>query len=95
MSYEVELSSKAYRQYKKLDPPLQKRFKKEIGPLFSKPCNFSKLSGKHSNLRKLKFVTSGNSYRVVFTVIEQKRKVIIAFIGARENFYKELQQYLK
>jgi mRNA-degrading endonuclease RelE of RelBE toxin-antitoxin system len=94
MSYQIELSSKAHRQYKKLNTFLRKAFKKEIEPLYTNPADYPKLSGKFSNLRKLEMNIQGNSYRVVFTVIEEKKKVVIAFIGTRENFYKRLQQYL-
>lgn len=92
MSYVVKLSSKAHRQYKKLPSDVQDDLSQSIVSLTSTPEEHPFLSGQFSDLRKLTFRSSGTPYRLVFTI--QDESVIIVFLGTRENFYRELRDYL-
>ncbi|MCK4618112.1 hypothetical protein KAT45_04320 [Candidatus Aerophobetes bacterium] len=49
------------------------------------PHKHSFLSDKYSGLRRVAFSTPAG---------EDKRRVVVLFVGSRENFYKELQRYL-
>ena len=33
-------------------------------------------------------------YRIVYDVSDERKEVLIIFLGTRENFYKELKRYL-
>ena len=92
MEYAVELSPKAYRQFKKLPDKVQDTFKASLDDLVHSPEQFPLLSGEFSNLRKFKFHSQGNAYRAVFTIKDDT--VLITFLGTREGFYKALKDYM-
>ena len=95
MSYEVRLGTRAVRQVGKLDPQIRKTVESRMRKnLALNPYEYPLLSGKYSQLRKLAFSTAGGEFRVIYTVRESKKRVVILFLGSRENFYKELQRYL-
>ena len=94
MSYRVEFERRALRQLKKLDPPICKKVMERIRTLRDNPYRYSLLSGSFSGFRKVAFGTPGGEYRVIYTLDEKLKAVNIVFVGARENFYKELQRYL-
>lgn len=41
-----------------------------------------------------KTIFKGVEYRVVYDVSDEKKEVLIIFLGTRENFYKELRRFL-
>jgi mRNA-degrading endonuclease RelE of RelBE toxin-antitoxin system len=93
--YEVKLGTRATRQVEKLDPHIKEVVKRRLREtLASDPHRYSFLSGKYSGLRRVAFSTSAGGFRAVFTIRENKRRVVVLFVGSRENFYKELQRYL-
>jgi len=92
MNYAVELTSKAYRQYKKLPDKVRDNFKISLDDLMRSPEQFPFLSGKFSSLRKFKFHSQGTAYRAVFTLKENT--VLITFLGTREGFYTALEEYM-
>ncbi len=93
--YEIKLSVRATKQSKKLDTHLKELIKRKIKKaLASDPYKYPLLSGKYSGLRKVVFSTPGGEFRAVYTIREDKKRIIIAFAASRENFYKELRRYL-
>jgi len=34
-------------------------------------------------------------YRIVYDINDEKKQVVIIFLGTQENFYKELRRYLE
>ena len=94
MSYRVFLSSKAGKQYKKLDPHIRDTIKSNLDGLKQHPHKAYTLSGKYAGLRYLKIIHKGVNYRIVYDVFDEKKEVLIIFLGTRENFYKELRRYL-
>ena len=95
MSYEVKLNARATRQVRKMDAHTREVDKRRLREaLGSDPHRYPFISGRHSGLRKIAFSTPGGEFRAGYTVGEDKKRVIIVFIGPRENFYKELQRYL-
>ena len=94
MSYRVFLSSKAGKQYKKLDLHIRDTIKSNLDGLQQHPHKAYTLSGKYAGLRYLKIMHKGVHYRIVYDVFDEKKEVLIIFLGTRENFYKELRRYL-
>ena len=95
MSYEVKLNTRATRQVRKLDPHIKKVVKERLEEtLGSDPYRYPFLSGRYSRIRRFAFSTPAGEFRAAYTIREDKRRVLIVFVGPRENFYKELQRYL-
>ena len=46
------------------------------------------LSGKYVGLRYLKIVHKGVMYRIVYDISEERKEVLIIFLGTREIFIK-------
>ncbi len=96
MSYEVRLNRRATRQSRKLDPHIKEIVKRRLREsLALNPSKYPLLSGGYSGLRRIAFSTPGGEFRAVYSVREDKKRVIVVFVGTRENFYKELQKYLR
>jgi len=95
VSYEIKLNTRATRQIRKLDSYIKEIVKRRLrGALSSDPYRHSFLSGKYSKLGKVAFSTPAGRFRAVYTIREDKKRVIVLFVGSRENFYEELQRYL-
>ena len=94
MSYNVFLSNKAGKQYKKLDSHIRDKIKSNLDGLRKHPHKAFTLSGKYAGLRYLKIVHKGVMYRIVYDISEKSKEVLIIFLGTRENFYKELKRHL-
>ncbi len=95
MSYDIFLSRKAEKQYKKLDLYIRKKLKNKFKILEQNPYNGFTLSGKYTGLRYLKITHKRVEYRVVYDVYDKSREVLIIFLGTRENFYDELRRYFR
>jgi addiction module RelE/StbE family toxin len=94
MSYKVFLSNKAGKQYKKLNSHIRDKIKSNLDGLKQHPHKAFKLSGKYAGLRYLKIIHKRVKYRIVYDVSDERKEVLIIFLGTRENFYKELKRYL-
>ena len=93
--YEIKLNTRATRQVRKLDPHIKEIVKRKLKEALSlDPYKYSFLSGRYSRLKRVAFSTPGGEFRAVYTIRENKKRVIVLFVGPRENFYKELQRYL-
>ena len=96
MSYEVRFSTRATRQVRKLDPHIKKVVKERLEEaLGSDPHGHPLLSGRYSGVRRFAFSTPAGEFRAAYTIREDKERVIVVYVGPRENFYKELQRYLR
>ena len=80
MAYEIEYSSKALRQLKKLDKPTQKQVLKSIekiaeNPMLAKPLSniFKNYRSEHSGKHRILFSIKGNL--VIVAKIEHRKKV--------------------
>jgi len=94
MNYDVFLSKKAEKQYKKLDRHIQNRLKEKLLEMKENPCIGFILTGKHKGLRYVKTLHKRVEYRIVYDISENSSEVMVVFLGSRENFYKELIRYL-
>lgn len=92
--YEVKLNTRATRQVRKLDPHIKGIVKRRLREsLSSDPHRYPFISGRYAGLRRVAFSTPAGEFRAAYTVREDKERVIVVFVGSRENFYKELQRY--
>jgi mRNA-degrading endonuclease RelE of RelBE toxin-antitoxin system len=95
MKYDVYLGPRAKKQYKRLDAHLKPKIKTKLLELEENPSEKgSLLQGTGPVLRKIKIFHAGVQYRVVYDIAEDKKEVLVIFIGSRENFYKELRRFL-
>jgi len=95
MKYDLYLSSRAKKQFKKFDVNIRNRLKTELMELEKEPFqkgNF--LQGFAHGLCYIKILHNGVQYRAVYDIAENKKEVLVIFIGSRENFYKELRRFL-
>ena len=96
MKYRVYLSSRAKKQFKKLDNHIRRRINLELLALEENPSEKGHLlQGFTPSLRYVKIFHSGVQYRAVYDVEHEKKEVLVIFIGSRENFYKELRRFLR
>jgi mRNA-degrading endonuclease RelE of RelBE toxin-antitoxin system len=93
--YEVYLTRRAEKQYERLDNHIRRKIKTELSELENEPYRkgFS-LLGLGAGLRYIKTSHSGVQYRAVYDISDNKKEVLVIFIGSRENFYKELRKFL-
>ena len=95
MKYDVFLSSRAKKQFKRFDAHIRHKIKTELLELEEDPSEKgSLLQGFSHGLRYIKFFHAGAQYRAVYDKIKDKNEVLVIFIGSRENFYKELRRFL-
>lgn len=95
MRYEVYLTRRAEKQYERLDNHIRRKIKTELLELEDEPYGkgFS-LLGLGDGLRYIKTSHAGVQYRAVYDISEDKKEVLVIFIGSRENFYRELRKFL-
>ncbi len=92
MSYKLLFLPSALKEWKKLDPNIQKQLKKKLSERLINPhINASQLHG-FDNYYKIKLRASG--YRLVYEVIDKKICIMVITIGKREKsrIYKKVQK---
>ena len=95
MKYDVYLSPRAKKQYKKFDAHIRHKLRTELSELEEHPSEKGNLlQGFSHGLRYIKIFHSGVQYRAVYDIEKNKKEVLVIFIGSRENFYKELRRFL-
>lgn len=82
MAYEIKYSSKAFRQLKKLDKPIQEQVVKAIEKISENPLLAKPLSNVFKNYRS----EHAGKYRIVFSIKE--KEIIIAKIEHRKKAYR-------
>ena len=95
MKYNVYLSPRAKKQYKRFDAHIRHKIRTELLVLEKDPSEKgSLLQGFSLGLRYIKIFHAGVQYRAVYDMAKDKKEVLVIFIGSRENFYKELRRFL-
>lgn len=84
--YQIQLTSKAQKDFRKFDPPLQDRIKEAILRLeYDRyPQQFKPLMGKEIAQFRLRV----GDYRILYDVYDEDRIVLILRIGHRRDIYK-------
>lgn len=85
MTYKLAFKKDALKEWKKLDPTLQKQFKKKLEKILENPLIPSaRLSGFGlHDCYKIKLKQSG--YRLVYEVLNKKVTVVVICVGKRDR----------
>lgn len=86
IKYQIQITSTAQRDFKKLDPQIQKVIQKVILRLEENrtPQQFAPLMGKDIAQFRLRV----GDYRVLYDVYDDDRVVLILRIGHRKDIYR-------
>jgi mRNA interferase RelE/StbE len=87
MTYAVLLHPKAAKEVQALDEPLRTRIRNRLRKLGSDPEKTGKRL-KYSDYWSLRI----GDYRAIYEISEQKRQVIVLFVGHRKNVYDDFSQ---
>lgn len=84
MSYEIEITQKAEKEFLKLPPPWQEKTRDKILALEDNP--------RPAGSKKLKntpfFRVRAGNYRVIYFINEEKKVIKILAIGHRKDVYR-------
>jgi mRNA interferase RelE/StbE len=85
MPYSIQFTSRALRDLRAIDRPVQQRLRQQIDRLSENPfpANTKKLHG-HEPYHRIRV---GN-YRVIYEVDGEQLRVIVIKIGHRKNVYR-------
>ncbi len=93
--YRRLVSNSAKRSIKKLPLHVRKALFEETVVLERNPYTGEKLSGSLSFLYSFHFSVNGFTYRVVYTVDEERKEVTFHLAGIRENFYEKVKRLFR
>ena len=83
MTYKIKFLPSAFKEWKKLAPPIQKQFKNKLSERLRNPHNpANKLRG-FQNVYKIKLRSAG--YRLIYEVDDTEIIVYIIAVGKRER----------
>jgi len=83
MNYKLKFLPSAFKEWKKLAPPIQKQFKKKLKERLSNPGNpASQLRG-FKDVYKIKLRSVG--YRLVYEVDDSEIIIYVIAVGKRER----------
>lgn len=90
MTFEIEFHPKAAKEAKellRLNIELAAEFRKYLQALAEEPYKFPKKKGKLKSCRALNFKVKGNSWRLIFRILEARDLVEILAIGLHDEAY--------
>jgi len=93
--YRRLVSNSAKRSIKKLPLIVRKALFEETAILENDPYVGEKLFGSLSFLYSFHFSIRGRTYRVVYTVDEERKEITLHLAGLRENFYEKVKQLFR
>ena len=95
--YEVIFMPKAEKELKKLkDKRLKSKIKEAIIKLSYNPYIGQEKKGDLAGIYGYDVYYNKINYEISYKIYEyENKKVIIVLVGTRENFYKELKNYIK
>ena len=89
MTYSVQLSPHAAKDYKKLDPAIKLQVQAAIDALQHHPLQGPKIKRLKGRLRDYARYRVGD-YRIVYAVVERERVVYVDYIQHRKDVYRRL-----
>jgi len=95
MTFEIEFHPKAAKEAKEL---LRKNlefaieFRECLQALTEEPYKFPKKKGKLKSCRALNFIVKGNTWRLIFRIIEARNVVEILAIGLHDDAYSSAER---
>lgn len=90
MTYRVQLSPHAIREYKKLDPSIKPQVQAGIDALKKSPLVGPKAKRLKGHLHGYCRYRVGD-YRIVYFVDQKERAVLIDYIQHRKDVYRDLE----
>jgi len=90
--YQTLMAPSAHRIYKKFDPPLQQKVKKEAKKLAEDPYMYNGLKGPFKGIRSYHFNYRKTHYRIAYRIIEENKQIEIVLVKSRESFYEILKR---
>ena len=84
----VAFERKAKKFIERAHQPLKEKIKQAVHAILADPFRNRKCSGDLREYYKYKFTFQGVQYRIIYRI--ESDTVIIAAIGTRENFYRNL-----
>uniref|UniRef100_UPI00272ED426 type II toxin-antitoxin system RelE family toxin n=1 Tax=Geoalkalibacter sp. TaxID=3041440 RepID=UPI00272ED426 len=95
MSYSLEFKKSALKEWRKIDEPIRRQFKKKLSERLVRPhVESARLRGM-PNCYKIKLKNAG--YRLVYQVDDQRIVVVVVAVGKREGLqvYKIAEQRMR
>lgn len=89
MTYKVQLSPHALRQYKKLDPSVKPQLQAGLDALQHQPLVGGPIKRLKGRLRDYYRYRVGD-YRIVYTVDQRERIVYVDYVQHRKDVYRRL-----
>jgi addiction module RelE/StbE family toxin len=95
MSYRDTYHPKVKSDLKKLDKPVVREiYTEHLDRILNKPYSAEELSGDLDGVFSYHFRKNNVDYRIAYTADAEKKIVLVAMIGKRENFYEMLKRRL-
>ncbi len=83
-AFDIEITDSCAKQFRKLNPEIQRRFYKKISSLAENPLAKGKpLRGELSGIWELYFE---KSFRILYSVDNEKKKVLIESLKHKDDF---------
>ena len=89
MSYKLKFLPSALKEWRKLDPQIQRQFKTHLEKRLENPHGYSSRLRGYNNYYKIKLRSVG--YRLVYEVEEEAIIVYVISVGRRDTIYKILK----
>jgi len=92
MSYELLMSARVEKEFRKFPPQVHDQLVAEILQLSENPYRGEQLKGRFRAFRSLHLKLKNVQYRVVYEIKEQDKRIYVQAVGTRENFYTRLKR---
>lgn len=94
--FEVRFSSAVSKYFKKLkEKPLREQYYRVLLGIRDEPYAGERKSGDLSGLFCRHFFYEKTKYEVAYRIYDETQVVVIVLAGTRENFYRQLKNYVK
>jgi len=93
--YQLKTSSKFNKVKKRLPSDLRRAVDREVKRISEEPSLGELKTGPLSGVRVHKFGCLGQLYLLAYEVCPDENTIYVYAIGGHENFYRDLDRYLK
>ncbi len=92
MQYDLLMSARVEKEFRKFPPPVRTALVTETLKLSDNPYLGEQLKGQFRVFRSLHIKLTNVHYRVIYEVAEAQQKIYVHAVGKRENFYVRLER---
>ena len=92
MNYTLYADTSFSRSLKKLSPQTIEHIQTVVLHLQTRPRLGEQLKGKFRFLWSLHTKLNNTDYRIVYTINDRKREIMVHYVATRENFYEEIKR---